>query len=1707
LLSCFAGVASALDNVALTINGGVAAGHSEGYGTVFADAIDGNRDGNYANGSVFHTQNSPVPGYWEVTFPAPRNLDHIRIFNRTDAIQGSVANFRIIATNGATQTFNQTFLPTIAADSNDSKAWGTSAVRGVVATKVRLERLSATTPAVDFLTFAEFEVWGSSGALTPRIPNGTITASPAGANSSIAAGADGDINGNLNAPGAHVYRSQTAAAGQFWEMEFTQDYQISHLLFFNRTDANDNVNIKISVRSAGGTEIWNTTKNTGRGAGTPFAFGQEIPVNIAGRKVRLETITTDFLAFSEIEAFGVVATPTPPTVQNNAATNVMASSAKVGGTVTNQGSNPPSVTLYYGPSDGGTDPLAWAGNVPLGTQAQGVPFTTTLTGLSQSTTYFYRCKATNTVGTAWAASSLSFATGSATPATLVVGLDTDVTGYTGFIGGTVANSGNDTPTLTLFWGPADGGTNPAAWANQLSLGQQTGAFSGYMVNLAPGQNYFRTVRATNGAGDVWSPVRPFTTPGTTSRPIRINEIHYDPDNKTEFVEFVELYNPTNAPVDLSGWHLLGGIDYTFPASVSIPPNGYKVVAQNAAAFQTKFGFMPLGPWLGGLKNSGDTVELRDASNTTVDKVAYEAGFPWPTLAAGGDRSAELIHPALDSDHGGNWRSSLAAPTPGAQNSVYATIAAPPIREVAHTPVAPIANQPVTITAKITDTDGVGTVTLSYQLVNPGAYIRKTDPAYATTWTNVPMFDDGTNGDAIAGDRIYTAVLPAALQTHRRLVRYRITAADVFGTSATAPYSDDECPNFAYFVYNGLPAWSGAFRPGDAAPYGTVNTYPATLLDDLPVYHLITNETDVLNSQYSSSFNHARMLGTIVYDGKVYDHINYNNRGEASTYVSGKNKWRFRFARARDFRAKDNLGQPYEETWDAMSFNGCASPWVPMHRGMSGMDEAVSHRLYDLAGVPTQRPHWIHFRVIRRASEVNTAGVTVSDPIAPGGTTNGQYSGDLWGLEQAFDDIDGSFLDERHLPDGNVYAIGGTTEKKHQGDAHPTDFSDWTTFQNNNSAGTNPTEAWWRANLDLPAFYSFCAVNRINGNVDLRAYFNYYAYHRQGDSRWVIIPYDLDMQFIAKTHWTSGIDGQTLYGVTQQYRAFFHPAIMVEYRNRSRELLDLLLSDSSVTGGQAAQLVDEYAQILNPTGAAQTWADVEAALWNKHPRTAGGGSHSGNTDHGNAFYWTTWNDARIGGNWTRWLRTPATIGNVDFEDQAAYLRDYMHNTWPGGTWTVGNGDQRGYGYKYLEFDATDTGVPNRPTISYIGGAGYPVNDLRFQSSAFSPTAGGGTFAAMQWRVGEISAPGIPLFDATRPRIYEVENLWTSAELPAFNATVTAPLTVAKAGHTYRARVRHKDTNGRWSRWSAPVQFVSGTPDLAVFQNSLRITELNYNPAPSTSAEFAAGFGSDDFEFIELKNISALTLDFTGVRFTKGVNFDFPAGYTLAPGAFALVVKNIAAFQFRYGHSHDAQIAGSYGTDNFSNTGEEVKLSYGAGNEIFSFTYADALPWPTEADGDGFTLVLRAPHTWPSHVPAANWRGSTLAGGSPGADDGTTYAAWKIAHGISNDLADPDGDGLGAVLEYSLGEDPAVPSRALLPKVIRAPDGTLTVTVNQSVPADDANFTIEVSTNVQAWAPAAATLQNAVTVGTTRTFTYVIAPTADPARFLRVRYQVP
>ncbi len=81
------------------------------------------------------------------------------------------------------------------------------------------------------------------------------------------------------------------------------------------------------------------------------------------------------------------------------------------------------------------------------------------------------------------------------------------------------------------------------------------------------------------------------------------------------------------------------------------------------------------------------------------------------------------------------------------------------------------------------------------------------------------------------------------------------------------------------------------------------------------------------------------------------------------------------------------------------------------------------------------------------------------------------------------------------------------------------------------------------------------------------------------------------------------------------------------------------------------------------------------------------------------------------------------------------------------------------------------------------------------------------AACRWRLAEI-APSTGPGSRSRPRPYEIAAVWESGELANLTEEVAVPAGIAKSGHIYRARVRLKDDTGRWSHWSAPVEFVAG-----------------------------------------------------------------------------------------------------------------------------------------------------------------------------------------------------------------------------------------------------------------------------------------------------------
>ncbi|NCG28656.1 MAG: hypothetical protein GWP42_14060, partial [Verrucomicrobiales bacterium] len=270
-------------------------------------------------------------------------------------------------------------------------------------------------------------------------------------------------------------------------------------------------------------------------------------------------------------------------------------------------------------------------------------------------------------------------------------------------------------------------------------------------------------------------------------------------------------------------------------------------------------------------------------------------------------------------------------------------------------------------------------------------------------------------------------------------------------------------------------------------------------------------------------------------------------------------------------------------------------------------------------------------------------------------------------------------------------------------------------------------------------------------------------------------------------------------------------------------------------------------------------------------------------------------------------------------------------------------------------------------------------------------------------------------------YEIEEVWDSGELTTFSSLVTFPTVALRPGHTYRVRVQHTDDTNRSSHWSEPIEFIAGEPDVMPYKESLMITEVMYNSQAGSS-----------LEFIELKNVGKDSLSLTDVRFTKGIDFDFPLGTILGPGKFALVVNDLAEFQKAYGEG--IPVVGEWDPDDsLSNGGEQVKLSFGAGTEIHNFTYDDDFPWPESADGAGRSLVLRAPSSSPrpDHEFADNWRPSRLIGGSPGSDDELSFDSWREAFfilpeledlSVSGNDGDPDNDGMSNFIEFFFGGHP-------------------------------------------------------------------------------------
>lgn len=142
--------------------------------------------------------------------------------------------------------------------------------------------------------------------------------------------------------------------------------------------------------------------------------------------------------------------------------------------------------------------------------------------------------------------------------------------------------------------------------------------------------------------------------------VLITEIMYNPpESGTDSLEYIELYNNTNQSVDVSGWNFTQGFEYVFPAGTSMNGHSYYVLAKNANAFQSIFGFAPNAIFTSGaLTNSpGEDIELRDAGANVIDYVDYMNAAPWPLEANGMGSALVLCDFNTDNSLAGSWQAA------------------------------------------------------------------------------------------------------------------------------------------------------------------------------------------------------------------------------------------------------------------------------------------------------------------------------------------------------------------------------------------------------------------------------------------------------------------------------------------------------------------------------------------------------------------------------------------------------------------------------------------------------------------------------------------------------------------------------------------------------------------------------------------------------------------------------------------------------------------------------------------------------------------------------------------------------------------------------------------------------------------------------------------------------------------------------------------
>lgn len=185
---------------------------------------------------------------------------------------------------------------------------------------------------------------------------------------------------------------------------------------------------------------------------------------------------------------------TAPTVVTVEVTAITLHTATSGGTITTDGGSP--ITAKGICWSTSANPTTEDDNAPAGTGS--TAFSSDMTGLTPSTTYYVRAYATNSVGTSYGNELTFETTALSIPVLTTTSPVTDVTRTTATAGGEItSDGGSDIITRGVCWSLT---ANPTTSDPKTSVALGTGSYTSSLTDLQPGTTYHVRAYAINGVG-------------------------------------------------------------------------------------------------------------------------------------------------------------------------------------------------------------------------------------------------------------------------------------------------------------------------------------------------------------------------------------------------------------------------------------------------------------------------------------------------------------------------------------------------------------------------------------------------------------------------------------------------------------------------------------------------------------------------------------------------------------------------------------------------------------------------------------------------------------------------------------------------------------------------------------------------------------------------------------------------------------------------------------------------------------------------------------------------------------------------------------------------------------------------------------------------------------------------------------------------------